>query len=425
MLRLPSALVFAALLLAGLAAACTPVSPAVTPGAPTAAVTLAPTQIETVTVEATPTPLPTPAPTLADWLHEQGRFGILLEAIDHAGLTELLAGNEVGTLFAPTDEAFKRLPAETLAQLLDQPDLLKVVLLYHMSPEVVRIEVLAKDAGPQIEAGHTFERVIPTLAAEASASNINLPGHKATVALWRGEARIDYAAIIAADKQVNEQVVQIIDAVLTPLALPGAESKPDNLNAVETWIPYAPGEPLPIGDAELVPGDPLIRAGVEALAEQLKARGTVINIARAVRLGEQGEITHLAPVGPESVPDDFEKLKAMAQQGGYDIGVLVVEGKTDLKGGPGPYIQRLIVDPGATEDLWFVRLVDGRGEVVEQLEVAYDPASFIAAIPTAAIFYGTRWCKDCNNSGCFCHRCGFLEQLLEPDWSTKAACQAS
>lgn len=423
MLRLYSALLLAALLLAGLAAACVP-APTVTPGQPTVVVTVAPTQVETVVVEPTPTPPPSIEPTLATWLHEHGRFGLLLEALDGAELTDLLASDEVKTLFAPTDEAFLRLPDATRAQLLRQPDLLKYVLLYHMSPEFISIEALAKDAGPQIEAGQTFEQAISTMAVEASTRALNLPGHKATVALWQDEARIDYAAIIAADNPVNEQMVQVIDAVLTPLALPALGDKPANLSENETWLPYAPGEPLPIGDAELVPGDPLIRAGVEELGAQLKARGTVINIARAVRLGEQGETTHLAPVGPEGVPD-FKTLKAMAQQGGYDIGLLVVEGRTDLKGGPGPYIQRLVVDPGADEDLWFVQLVDQGGEVAEQLEVAYDPASFIADIPTAAIFYGTRWCKDCNNSGCFCHRCGFIEQILEPDWSTKAACRAS
>lgn len=425
MLRLPSALVFlAAAILIGLAACVAPAT-VVTPGAPTVTVAVTPTEAGPATVEVTPEPAVTPEPTLVDWLNEQGRFGVLLEALDRAGLTDLLASDQVGTLFAPTDDAFEHLPGDTLAKLLDQPDLLKQVLLYHMSPERISIQDIAKAGAAQIDAGYTYEQVVRTLAGATSARALNLPHDTATIALWKEEARIDYAAIIAADNEAHGYSVQVIDAVLSPIALPGADDRPAALNPdTETWVPYAPGEPLPIGDAELVPGDPAIREGVAELTKQLLERKTVINIARAVRLGEQGETTHLAPVGPENVPDR-ETLYKLAQTDGYDIGVLVVEGRTDLKGGPGPYIQRLVVDPGQVEDLWFVRLVDSSGETVEQLEVAYDPDAFIAPIPTAAIFFGTRWCKNCNSSGCYCHRCGFLEQILEPDWATKAQCQAN
>lgn len=412
MRRLHQAVVFVAVLLLVGLAACVPASPTVAPVNPTAVVTKPPTLVEPATVAVTAVPTTAPGPTLLDWLQEQGRFQILLEALERAQLTDIVASDEIRTLFAPTDDAFGRLPETTLTKLFDQPDLLKQVLVYHMSPEFVSIEAFAADGASQIEAGRTYEQPVPTLF-----------GDTATAALWQEWAKINHAYIIEADKQVDDQIVQVIDAVLTAVALPEAQDPPDNLNPeTETWIPYAPGEALPIGDAELVPGDPVIRGGVAELEEQLKERGTVINIARAVRLGEQDETTHLAPVGPESVPNRDE-LRRLAQADGYDIGVLVVEGETTMPGGPGPYIQRLVLDPSEAGDQWYVQLVNSSGQSAEQLEVAYDPDTLVAIIPTAAIFYGTRWCKDCTTSGCFCHRCSWWEVLAEQDWPTRAACQ--
>src|SRR5512134_719887 len=72
-----------------------------------------------------------------------GRFKTLASALTAAGLVETLKGEGPFTVFAPTDEAFAKLPAGTLDNLLktENMDQLKNILLYH----VVDGEVLAAD----------------------------------------------------------------------------------------------------------------------------------------------------------------------------------------------------------------------------------------------------------------------------------------
>jgi len=63
---------------------------------------------------------------------EAGSFKTLLTALKEAGLAEALKGGGPFTVFAPTDEAFARLPAGTLEALLKDKDKLKSILTYHV-----------------------------------------------------------------------------------------------------------------------------------------------------------------------------------------------------------------------------------------------------------------------------------------------------
>ena len=72
------------------------------------------------------------AKPLGEALAEDGRFTTLLAALQATGLDTALADVGPFTGFAPTDEAFARLPAGTLEYLLANPEALKSILLYHV-----------------------------------------------------------------------------------------------------------------------------------------------------------------------------------------------------------------------------------------------------------------------------------------------------
>merc|ERR1711916_264036 len=85
--------------------------------------------IDSVLLPAAPEPMPGDLPSE---LVARGNFTTLLAAVEAAGLVETLQGEGPFTLFAPNDEAFAKIPSETLNGLLADPEQLAQVLLYHV-----------------------------------------------------------------------------------------------------------------------------------------------------------------------------------------------------------------------------------------------------------------------------------------------------
>ncbi len=129
---------------------------------------------------------------IVDTAIEAGSFQTLVKAVQAAGLVETLKGPGPFTVFAPTDEAFAKLPAGTLDSLLANPDKLKAVLTYH----VVAGKVLAADAKPG--------RV---KTVEGSAATLREAG---------GGLMIDNAKIVKTDIQCSNGVIHVIDTVIVP-----------------------------------------------------------------------------------------------------------------------------------------------------------------------------------------------------------------
>src|ERR1700691_5707150 len=75
-----------------------------------------------------------PTKNIVDTAIAAGNFTTLVTGIEAAGLTDTLTGKGPFTIFAPTDEAFKKLPVGALDALLKDPVKLKAVLSYHMIP---------------------------------------------------------------------------------------------------------------------------------------------------------------------------------------------------------------------------------------------------------------------------------------------------
>jgi uncharacterized surface protein with fasciclin (FAS1) repeats len=122
-----------------------------------------------------------------------GSFTTLVAAVQAAGLEDTLAGAGPFTVFAPTDEAFSKLPDGTVEGLLADKDQLTAVLTYH----VVAGKVMAADVVSLTEA--------PTVQGQ----NINIDASN-------GGVRINDASVVQADIECDNGVIHVIDSVILP-----------------------------------------------------------------------------------------------------------------------------------------------------------------------------------------------------------------
>jgi transforming growth factor-beta-induced protein len=181
-----------ALALTLLAAACAPVA---TP-APTAAPTEAPTTAPTAVPTEAPTAVPAAGQNIVEVAVADGRFTTLATALTEAGLVETLQGEGPFTVFAPTDEAFAKLPEGTLEALLADPEQLTAVLLYH----VVAGEVPAAD-------------VVNLTEAET------VQGELVDIRTDMGNVYLNDAQVILPDVAASNGLIHVIDTVLLPPSL--------------------------------------------------------------------------------------------------------------------------------------------------------------------------------------------------------------
>ncbi len=123
------------------------------------------------------------------------KFNTLVAAVKAAGLVETLKGQGPFTVFAPTDEAFAKLPKETLESLLkpENKDQLKAILTYH----VVAGKVMAAD-----------------VVKLKDAKTVN--GKSVTIEVADGGVKIDGAKVTKTDIACSNGVIHIIDTVILP-----------------------------------------------------------------------------------------------------------------------------------------------------------------------------------------------------------------
>lgn len=120
------------------------------------------------------------------------QFSTLVEAITAANLVETLSGPGPITVFAPTNEAFKKLPEGALQALLIDTDKLKSVLTYH----VVAGKVMSVDVMKMKEA----------TTVEGSSLHIDT----------QNGVQINKSKVTSADIECSNGVIHIIDTVLMP-----------------------------------------------------------------------------------------------------------------------------------------------------------------------------------------------------------------
>jgi uncharacterized surface protein with fasciclin (FAS1) repeats len=130
--------------------------------------------------------------TIVDVAVANGSFKTLVAAVKAAGLAETLSSKGPFTVFAPTDEAFAKLPAGTVDALLKDIPKLKAILTYH----VVSGAVMAKD----VKTGMVKTVNGGSLDVKASSAGV----------------MVDGAKVVAADVKASNGVIHVIDTVVLP-----------------------------------------------------------------------------------------------------------------------------------------------------------------------------------------------------------------
>jgi uncharacterized surface protein with fasciclin (FAS1) repeats len=124
-----------------------------------------------------------------------GQFKTLVAAVQAAGLVETLKGPGPFTVFAPTDDAFAKLPAGTVDNLLkpENKDQLVKVLTYHVVPgKVMSGDIAGKSADVATVEGQT-------LKVDATSG-----------------VKVNQANVVQADIEASNGVIHVIDAVVLP-----------------------------------------------------------------------------------------------------------------------------------------------------------------------------------------------------------------
>ena len=132
---------------------------------------------------------------IVDTAVEAGSFKTLAAALTAAGLVDTLKSEGPFTVFAPTDDAFEKLPPGTLDDLLKPENKAKLsaILTYH----VVSGKVMAKD-----------------VVSLSSAKTVN--GKELKIAVKDGKVTVDNATVTQTDIECSNGVIHVIDSVVLP-----------------------------------------------------------------------------------------------------------------------------------------------------------------------------------------------------------------
>ena len=121
-----------------------------------------------------------------------GSFGTLVTAVQAAGLVETLKSAGPFTVFAPTDEAFAKIPAETLNAVLADKEKLTAILTYHVvAGKVMAADVVNLTSATTVQGG--------TLKIDATDG-----------------VKVNDATVVTADIECDNGVIHVIDTVLMP-----------------------------------------------------------------------------------------------------------------------------------------------------------------------------------------------------------------
>ena len=125
-----------------------------------------------------------------------GQFETLVAAVKAAGLVDTLKGDGPFTVFAPTDEAFAKLPEGTLDSLLlpENKEQLVAILTYHVVPGKVTSEDIK-------------DKVVSATTVQGSTAKVDGTG-KAPM--------VDSANVVMADIETSNGIIHVIDAVILP-----------------------------------------------------------------------------------------------------------------------------------------------------------------------------------------------------------------
>lgn len=137
--------------------------------------------------------------TIVDLAVATPDLSTLVEAVTAAGLVDTLSGEGPFTVFAPTNEAFAAIPAETLESILADQELLTKILTYH---------VVSGDFPADAVAG------LPDVGTGADVETVE--GQSVTIVASDAGVTVNGANVVQADVVASNGVVHVIDQVLLP-----------------------------------------------------------------------------------------------------------------------------------------------------------------------------------------------------------------
>lgn len=132
---------------------------------------------------------------IVDVAVENGSFNTLVAAVKAADLVPVLKGKGPFTVFAPTDEAFAKLPEGTVESLLkpENKDKLVAVLTYHVVPgKVMAADVVNIDKATTVQ------------------------GQDITIKTMNNKVMVDNANVVVTDVEASNGVIHVIDHVILP-----------------------------------------------------------------------------------------------------------------------------------------------------------------------------------------------------------------
>ena len=263
-------------------------------------------------LSSSPSALVAPAPaadsTIVETAVAAGNFKTLVAAVEAAGLVETLNGKGPFTVFAPTDEAFAKLPKGTLESLLKPENKAKLaaILTYHVVPGSVKAADVVK-----------------------LKSATSVQGQRIDVKVAGKDVTVDGAKVVATDVACSNGVIHVIDTVILPVegTIVDVAAKNGSFNTLVAAVKAA-------GLVETLNGKGpfTVLAPTDAAFAKLPA-GTLEMLLKPENKQQLADILkyHVVP-GVAAYSDAVVKMSEVPTVLGTPVKVAVVDGKVRLNG---------------------------------------------------------------------------------------------
>jgi transforming growth factor-beta-induced protein len=245
-----------------------------------------------------------------------GSFKTLVTAVKAAGLVDALKGKGPFTVFAPTDEAFAKLPAGTIQNLLkpENKKTLQAILTYHVVPGKV-----------------TAGQVVKLSSAKT------LQGQEVAIAISKGGVKVDNANVVKTDIACSNGIIHVIDAVILPKKETAAPPQPAQPDVVDTAVAAGSFKTLvaavkAAGLVETLKGEgpfTIFAPTDEAFAKL--PEGTLQNLLKPENKGKLQAILTYHVVSGRVMAGDVVKLNSAKTVNGKAVSIAVDGGKVSVE----------------------------------------------------------------------------------------------
>ncbi len=237
-----------------------------------------------------------------------GKFNTLVAAVKAAGLVETLKGEGPFTVFAPTDEAFKKLPEGTVETLIkpENKKMLQSILTYH----VVKGSVMAADVVKLTEA-------------------TTVQGDKVAIKVVDGKVMLNGAQVVTTDIKCKNGVIHIIDSVIMP---------PKKKDVVDTAVGAGSFNTLvaavkAAGLVETLKGDGpfTILAPTDEAFKKIPA-DVITDLLKPENKSKLTAILTYHVIPAKAMAADVVKMTSAKTVNGQEVAIKVVDGKVMVDG---------------------------------------------------------------------------------------------